>query len=239
VTGLPLVGVLACQKLRANGTTYSRVNDNLAEQLSAHAGVATVLIGATRPDLAASVLSRLDGLVLPGSGSFVHPRHFGAEPVDGREYDEGRDAAAFALLAAADLPVLASCRGMQELAVHHGAALGVVPDSGVAHRVKGPDKWLPAHGIEVRPGGALTDLVDGTGFEVNSQHSDHVAEVPDGMRVEAVAPDGVVEAISVGWPERFMLGIQWHFEHGTTELDRRILSEFGQRCRAWAKRRIA
>jgi putative glutamine amidotransferase len=178
----------------------------------------------------------LDGLVLPGSGSFVHPRHYDAEPVDGREYDEGRDAAAFALLRAADLPVLASCRGMQELAVHHGAKLDVVAASPVPHRLRAADRWAPAHPVDVRPGGLLANLAEEPSFEVNSQHTDHVVEVPADLRVEAVAPDGLVEAFSVGWPERFELGIQWHFEHGTTALDRRILAEFGQRCAARAER---
>ncbi|GHC92863.1 gamma-glutamyl-gamma-aminobutyrate hydrolase [Nocardiopsis terrae] len=245
---LPLVGVLACQKERANGTTYSRVNDHLTEALLVHAGVAAVLLHTVRPEHAGSILDRLDGLVLPGSGSFVHPdRNHGrdAVPVPGREYDPARDATAAGLLREADripdLPVLASCRGMQELAVHRGGTLGTVPGSDVRHRLRagvdGPDRWAPAHTVEVRPGGLLAGLVgpgqDPGAVPVNSQHSDYVAKVPGEVRVEATAPDGIIEAISVDAPKRFVLGVQWHFEHhiDRSPMDGGILATFGARCR--------
>ncbi|QWB22961.1 MULTISPECIES: gamma-glutamyl-gamma-aminobutyrate hydrolase family protein [Streptomyces] len=246
---LPLVGVLACQKERANGTTYSRVNDHLTEPLLDHAGVAAVLIHTVRPEHARSVLARLDGLVLPGSGSFVHPARYGgreADAVSGREYDPARDETAAALLRAADempgLPVLASCRGMQELAVHHGGTLAQVPPSEVKHRLRagvdGPDRWAPAHTVAVRPGGLLAELAgpapDPAAVPVNSQHSDRLDKIPGEVFVEAVAPDGTVEAISVGAPDRFVLGVQWHFEHHTDRsvLDRAVLAAFGSRCRS-------
>ncbi|MFF1931057.1 gamma-glutamyl-gamma-aminobutyrate hydrolase family protein [Streptomyces sp. NPDC058228] len=246
---LPLVGVLACRKERANGTTYSRVNDHLTTPLLDHGGVAAVLLHTVRPEHAASVLPRLDGLVLPGSGSYVHPSSYGGTEADAlpdREYDRARDATAAELLRQAelipDLPVLTSCRGMQELAVHCGGTLSAVPATDVRHRLRtgvdGPDRWAPAHSVQIRPGGLLAELAgvgpDGADVPVNSQHSDRVAKVPGGVLVEAVAPDGVIEAISVGAPGRFVLGVQWHFEHHTAQspLDRRILAAFGRRCRS-------
>ncbi|MEF9905565.1 gamma-glutamyl-gamma-aminobutyrate hydrolase family protein [Streptomyces sp. P9-A2] len=250
----PLVGILACRKERANGTTYSRVNDHLTESLLDHAAVAAVLLHTVRPEHAAGVLARLDGLVLPGSGSFVHPMRYGgqeADAVPGREYDLPRDATAAALLRAADripgLPVLASCRGLQELVAHQGGTLEAVPASDVKHRLRvgadGPDRWAPAHTVDVRPGGLLAPLVgpgqDPGAVPVNSQHSDRVAKVPGQAFVEATAPDGTVEAVSVGAPERFVLGVQWHFEHHTDQspLDRAVLAAFGRRCRSWMESR--
>jgi putative glutamine amidotransferase len=139
-----------------------------------------------------------------------------------------------------ELPVLASCRGMHELAVAAGARLSPVGDTAVRHRLAvgpdGPDRWAPAHPVAIRPGGMLADLVGpaAVGPAVNSAHSDQVTALPPGVRVEAVAPDGVVEAISLGWPARFVLGVQWHVEQGTerSDLDRRLLAAFGERCRA-------
>ncbi|MEV6963180.1 gamma-glutamyl-gamma-aminobutyrate hydrolase family protein [Streptomyces sp. NPDC051207] len=251
---LPLVGILACRKERANGTTYSRVNDHLTGPLLDHAGVAAVLLHTARPEHADDVLARLDGLVLPGSGSFVHPERYGgqdADAVPGREYDRARDAAAAALLRAADripgLPVLASCRGLQELVAHHGGTLETVPASPVQHRltagVDGPDRWAPAHTVALAPGGLLAALagpdLDPAAVPVNSQHSDRVAKVPGHAFVEATAPDGTVEAVSVAAPGRFVLGVQWHFEHHTDQspLDRAVLAEFGRRCRSWTESR--
>ncbi|WP_046257266.1 gamma-glutamyl-gamma-aminobutyrate hydrolase family protein [Streptomyces sp. WM6386] len=242
---LPVVGVLACRKQRANGTSYSRVNDVLTDSLLRYARVLPLVVP---PDEAgAAALDDLDGLVLPGSGSFVHPRftaEAGAE-IAGREYDTDRDAAALALLRRArelpDLPVLGSCRGMQEIGVAAGASLRDTEGAETAvHRFTprpaGGDRWADAHPVHIRPGGLLAGLpgeLAGTAVPVNSQHSQVVCALPDDVRVEAVAPDGVLEAISVGHPARYVLGIQWHFEQhtGDSALNRTILESFGRRCR--------
>src|SRR5436309_2207130 len=73
---LPIVGVLACRKVRASGSAYARVNDSVTRQLSQRAGVAVVLIPPADPNAARSTLQALDGLLLPGSGSFVHPARY-------------------------------------------------------------------------------------------------------------------------------------------------------------------
>ncbi|WP_433215068.1 gamma-glutamyl-gamma-aminobutyrate hydrolase family protein [Microtetraspora malaysiensis] len=73
----PIVGVLACRKERANGTSYSRVNDVVTSSLLEYAGVLPVLIPAVGAELIHGVVADLDGLVLPGSGSFVHPARYG------------------------------------------------------------------------------------------------------------------------------------------------------------------
>ena len=249
--GFPVVGVLACRKQRANGTSYSRVNDVLADSLLRYARVLPLVVP---PDEAsAGALDDLDGLVLPGSGSFVHPRFFG-EPgaeTEGREYDTDRDAAALALLRHArtlpDLPVLGSCRGMQEIGVAAGSALRDTEGAEAAvHRFTpapaGGDRWADAHPVHIRPGGLLGGLPGGfagAAVPVNSQHSQVVCALPDGVRVEALAPDGVPEAISVDWPARYVLGIQWHFEQhtGDSALNPTILESFGRHCRLRREKR--
>lgn len=242
----PVVGVLSCQKQRANGSTYSRVNDILVDQLTRLCRVCPVLIPAVRPDLLGATLRGLDGLVLPGSGSYVHPSRYPTTrpPVPGREYDQARDEAALALLRAADdlpdLPVLGSCRGMQEIAVHWGGQLDEVAETGVPHRLPDgadpADRWAPAHEVHIRDGGLLARLTAATAAGpvwVNSQHSQAVTGLPATVRVEARAPDGVIEAISVDWPRRFVVGFQWHFERrpDDTPLNAGILTEFAERCR--------
>lgn len=231
----PVVGVLACQKQRANGSTYSRVNDILTEALVQGAGVVAVLVPAL-PGMR-GLLSGLDGLVLPGSGSFVHPsRYSGGSEVEGREYDHARDEVALELLREAEdlpgLPVLASCRGMQELAVSRGGRLAGITATEVPHRMPAEDRWAPAHELDIRQGGFLATIAR-DGVAVNSAHTDRVLDAGEDVFVEATAPDGVIEAVSVGWPERFVVGIQWHFERRTEEspVDGVILAEFGRRCR--------
>ncbi|MEU1755448.1 gamma-glutamyl-gamma-aminobutyrate hydrolase family protein [Micromonospora matsumotoense] len=243
---LPVVGVLSCQKQRANGSTYSRVNDILVAQLARLGAVCPVLIPTVRPDLLGGTLRALDGLVLPGSGSYLHPRRCPTPdpPVPGREYDEARDEAALTLLSLAeevpDLPVLGSCRGMQEIVVHRGGRLREIDDTGVPHRLAddgGDSRWAPAHALQVRDGGLLAQLLGPARHpevRVNSAHSQVVTDLPDGVRVEAEAPDGLVEAVSVDWPHRFVLGFQWHFERRPqdTPLNTGIFAEFAARCRS-------
>lgn len=251
-SGLPVVGVLACRKRRANGTSYSRVNDVLTDSLRRYARVLPLVLP---PDEAgAGALDDLDGLVLPGSGSFGHPRFLGDADAatEGREYDTDRDAAALALLRHArtlpDLPVLGSCRGMQEIGVAAGAALRdtVGAETAVHRFVPNPpdgDRWADAHPVHIRPGGLLAGLpggFTGTAVSVNSQHSQVLCALPAGVRVEALAPDGVPEALSVDHPERYVLGIQWHFEQHTegSALNRTILESFGRRCRLRREKRM-
>lgn len=249
---LPVVGVLACRKRRANGTSYSRVNDVLADSLLRYARVLPLVIP---PDEAGvGALDDLDGLVLPGSGSFVHPRFLGDAGAarEGREYDPDRDAAALALLRHArtlpDLPVLGSCRGMQEIGVSAGAALRDTEGAEAAvHRfvpdpAAGGDRWADAHPVDIRPGGLLAALPGafaGTSVPVNSQHSQVVHALPADVHVEALAPDGVIEALSVDHPARYVLGIQWHFEQhtGDSALNRTILESFGRQCRLRREKR--
>ena len=74
-----------------------------------------------------AVLDRVDGVLVPGSRSNVHPSRYGAAADPKSEpYDTARDAASFALIAAAirkGVPLLAICRGMQELNVVFGGTL--------------------------------------------------------------------------------------------------------------------
>ncbi|WP_433215065.1 gamma-glutamyl-gamma-aminobutyrate hydrolase family protein [Microtetraspora malaysiensis] len=130
------------------------------------------------------------------------------------------------------LPVLGSCRGMQELAVHAGCNLeDLAGESARVHRhmPAGGDRWAEAHPVEFRPASLFEG---GCTAWVNSQHSQAVAVLAGKVQVEAVGPDGVIEALSIGWPERFVVGIQWHFEQHTasTPLNQRILKSFGRAC---------
>ena len=72
-----------------------------------------------------SLLDRIDGVLLPGSYSNVHPRWYRGDDVD-MELDEQRDETVFTLIdevLARDLPLFAICRGFQELNVSLGGDL--------------------------------------------------------------------------------------------------------------------
>lgn len=92
------------------------------------AGATPVLLPALRPALdPAPWLGRLDGLLLTGAVSNIEPHRYGPEPSwDGNLHDPARDATTLALIpqaVARGLPILAICRGLQEVNVAFGGTL--------------------------------------------------------------------------------------------------------------------
>jgi putative glutamine amidotransferase len=85
----------------------------------------------------------------------------------------------------------------------------------------------------VQPGGLLEQLGLGPKFEVNSVHGQGVERLGTGLRVEGLAPDGLVEAFSVDNARTFALGVQWHPEWRVTEHPAylAIFRAFGDACR--------
>jgi len=60
-------------------------------------------------------------------------------------------------------------------------------------------------------------LLGKTELAVNSLHWQAIDRLAEGLAVEAVAPDGVIEAVSVRGALSFALGVQWHPEYRPTE----------------------
>ena len=169
-------------------------------------------------------LDGLDGLLLTG-GSDINPARYG-EAANGSEgIDDDRDSLEAELLAealAADLPVLAICRGVQFLNVAHGGTLIQHLPSVDVHDRRSREwqagRHPAAHTVEVKAGSKLAAIIGAGGHEVNSRHHQAASRVGNGLVVSAMAPDGVIEALER--PDRmFVVGVQWHPE------DRCLVSE--------------
>ena len=165
-------------------------------------------------EAAAAVVDALDALVLAGGGDIDPARYGQAAHAATAGVDPGRDASEMALLQAAlaaDLPVLAICRGMQLLNVHLGGTLiQHVPDA-VGHAGHQPAAGCFAE-VEVRTeAGSLAADVVGASTVVRCSHHQAVAETGAGLAVTARAEDGLVEAVELT-AARFVLGVQWHPE---------------------------
>lgn len=190
------------------------------------------------------LLRRVDGVVLTGSRSNVHPQSYGANASPSHEpYDTDRDRMSFGLLRQAlarRLPVLAICRGMQELNVALGGTLATeiqdVPGR-MDHRAPTSDaqeaRYAIRHPVEVRPGGLLHGIVKTTKIEVNSLHRQAIDRLAPGLTVEATAADGTIEAVSAVDTRHFVLGVQWHPEYWfrTDPVSAAILAAFGDAVR--------
>lgn len=138
------------------------------------------------------------------------------------------------------IPLLGICRGHQEINVALGGSLHQA-----VHEVPGHDnhqpndidppeqRYAPVHRIRIVPGGLLERLIGSAPVTVNSVHGQAVHTLAPGSRIEALAPDGVIEAIHAPDAPGFNLGVQWHPEwHAAGKpVSEAIFRAFGDACR--------
>ncbi|EIK98474.1 putative glutamine amidotransferase [Pseudomonas sp. M47T1] len=198
------------------------------------------------------ILDGLDGILFTGSPSNVEPRHYaGSASVPGTPHDPDRDATTLPLIraaVAAGVPVLGICRGFQELNVALGGTLHQhVHETGTFMDHREPKdqpvevQYGLRHALAVQPGGVLQAIGLPAQLQVNSVHGQGIDRVAPGLRVEALAPDGLVEAVSVEGGKGFALGVQWHPEWQVRDNPHylAIFQAFGRACRQRASQRGA
>ena len=116
-------------------------------------------------------------------------------------------------------PLFAICRGFQELNVALGGSLHQAVhdvDGHSDHRARSDlpldEMHGPVHPVSLR--GTLRDWVGSDEIMVNSLHWQGIARLADGLKPEAFAEDGLVEAVRGPDDATFCLGVQWHPEWG-------------------------
>lgn len=208
------------------------------------AGCLPLVVPSATEDELDELLALADGVFLTGSPSNVHPSHFDEEVHDtSLPLDPARDAWTLPLIPKAlrlGMPLFAICRGFQEANVALGGTLhqAVQEQPGLNdHRApKGQPPeigYADQHEVEVIDGGRLQALLPGRErFRVNSVHGQGVKELAPGLRVEAVAPDGLIEAFSVDAARGFSLCVQWHPEWKAQDnpVSMALLKAFGRAC---------
>jgi putative glutamine amidotransferase len=233
------VGIV-CDRRVVDGMAMHTVNDEYVTALRDGAGALPLLISSTDTPLdIGAVLAAVDGLLFTGAPSNIAPRHYGQSARPGTELDEVRDATTLPLLRAAiesGKPLLAICRGFQELNVALGGSLyqhvHEIPGR-LDHRepqgVTRDAEYAPAHEVMIAPDGVLAGLSGMTRAMVNSLHHQGVDRLAPSLRIEATAPDGQIEAVSMPDAGAFLLGVQWHPEWDVAgdRFSRAIFAGFG------------
>ncbi len=259
---LPLVVLPTCQR-EHDGHPIHTVGRKYADAVRL-AGAVPLLAPPCDAQELAALLGQVDGVLLTGSPSNVHPSHFGEAVHDPRlPLDPARDGFTLALIRAAlarGLPLLAICRGTQEVNVALGGSLhqavheqpgfldhrgpeGANPDVSVE------EAYAPAHRVDVQPGGVLAAATGRSSFEVNSLHGQGVKTLAPGLRVEALAPDGFIEAFSLprlagttgrDAPAGFNLCLQWHpeWQAASNPVSAAIFQAFGDAVRLYQAQRM-
>ena len=251
MTPLPRVGLPTDHK-PLGAHPFLAVGEKYVRAVVDGAGCLPLLVPTLDPVLPLrEVLAGLDGLLLTGAVSNIEPHHYSDESsYEGNLLDPRRDATNLPLIPLAiemGVPVLAICRGFQEVNVAFGGTLyqKVHEQPGfMDHRENKDDpldvQYGPAHDIALVPGGLLAGLAGDTRATVNSLHGQGVRRLGEGLVVEAQAPDGLVEAFRHDGPA-FMLAVQWHPEWKVRENAFYLATfrAFGDACRARAARRPA
>lgn len=239
-THKPLIGVPADRKLLGShyfhcvGEKYLKAIIDAADCVP----VAVPAIGAG--DRLDKIIDQVDGLLLPGSPSHIEPYHYGQPSEPGAPHDPHRDATTLPLIpriVEAGIPLLAICRGFQEMNVAYGGSLWpkLHEVSGFNdHRENEADpvevQYGSAHSVQLMAGGLLHRLAGSETIQVNSLHWQGVRELAPALAVEAIAPDGVIEAFRVRDAVAFAVGVQWHPEWQVMKnpFSVKLFAEFGR-----------
>ncbi len=254
----PLIGLVA--DVQAGGKhTMHTVHQKYLDAVAAGASAIPVILparieqpGSAWTDAAdlPQMLAELDGLFLTGAVSNIAPEYYGGVLEDpASPGDRARDQVSLTLVAEAvriGLPVLGVCRGFQEINVALGGTLhqAVHRTPGLDdHRENGSlsvaDQYAPAHEVAFTPGGMLHLFTGQDKARVNSLHGQGVDELAPPLAVEAVAPDGLVEAFRLDGSDAYLLGVQWHpeWQFRDDPLSVVIFRSFGTAARAYRSNR--
>lgn len=240
-----IVGIPACSKI-VNDEPQHATPTRYGNALIGAAGALPVLLPPVGEAML-GVLDRLDGLLLSGSPSNVDPSLYGTDAsLTPGKHDSFRDGTTLPLAREAlrrGMPLLAICRGIQELNVALGGTLHQQ-----VHLVHGradhrADKGALDHAFRlkhaVRVSGQLALVIGAEEIQVNSLHEQAIDRVAEGLEIEAVAEDGTIEAVRVRDAAAFAFGVQFHPEwHWASDpASRRIFEAFGAACRRYQAER--
>ena len=193
-----------------------------------------------QPENAAELVEGLDGLLLAGGddcdpavyGEEAHPS---VEPMDPRRQNSDLSLARAAR--ERGIPTLGICLGLQVMNVTAGGTLiqdiQSELDTDIEH-VSDPEDRA-RHDVRIENGTRLASILGGgREINVNSSHHQAIKNVGGGLRVTALAPDGIVEGLED--PQHpFYLGVQWHPEDmGSEKSASALFGAFVEAARKYA-----
>ena len=234
-----VVGIPACAR-EISGQVHHSAPARYGAALLEVADCVPVLIPPIG-EAALDLLPRLDGVLLDGSPSNVEPWRYGVgEDLTPDAHDPARDATTLALARAAlaaGVPLLAICRGIQELNVALGGTLiqklSTLPGrlTHLGHESDREARYAARH--PVRLSGELAAIIGEREIMVNSVHEQAIDRPASAFVIEATAPDGTIEGVRVRDAKNFAIGVQWHPEWraGENAASGRLFAAFAAACR--------
>lgn len=211
----PIIGISCCYE--PGEDRYHLARDYI---MAVQAGGGIPVILPHKKEIDANIIAEvIDGLVLSGGGD-IDPSLFGEEPwPENGNVDPCRDYYELALVTRAielKMPILGICRGIQVINVAAGGTvcqdIGRTVPNQLKHQQQAP-RWHPTHGVNIKKGSTLFNILDAEKLRVNSFHHQMVGSLAPVFRVSAHSGDGVVEAIEAIAEDFFCIGVQFHPEN--------------------------
>lgn len=208
-------------------------------------GTPVILPPVADADGIVSLLERVDGIVLSG-GADIDPDFLDEEMHPTVSINPERDLPEMLLIRLAcdrQIPILGICRGIQMLAAALGGKLyqDIVSqhDKPLVEHDQSLPRYETSHAVNLVQDSLLAKLYGKTQMQVNSFHHQAVKEAPEGFRVTATAPDGMIEGME-STTFRSIVGVQWHPECMILNGDRSMMPIFDWfvgECRSYSDAR--
>lgn len=229
----PIIGIT--NLIDTNKHSYWMLPEYL-QMIEDHGGIPVILPVISNKDDIAQLLSGLDGILLTG-GQDIQPSLYRELQLECcGETSLERDEFECALIKQAikkDMPILGICRGVQILNTIHGGTL--YQDLATQYHTYVNHHMTPPYNRyvhKVKLDHYLKYLLGEEEIEVNSYHHQAVKDVGNGLSVNAIAEDGLIEAIALE-DHTFVVGVQWHPEYlyNQDDANRRLVRTFIEKCK--------
>ncbi len=240
----PVIGITTRIELETDRFYLSR---HYSEAVEAGGGVPLLIPLIPERDYLAHLISRVDGILLPGSDSDVDPVRYQREahPQLGSVHPlkDETDLLALEEIEERRIPLFAICFGVQVLNVARGGTLVQDIRSQLPNALK-HDQGIPrdrhSHRVKLLEGSLVAELAGVKETPVNSHHHQAIETLGRDLVATAWATDGLVEAVEDPRGDRFVLGVQWHPELGwqRDEFSRAMFSRFVTEARRFSQLRV-
>lgn len=232
----PLIGITMRLELATRRFYLGR---DYCEAVYASGGLPLHIPLITDSEHVRDIVSRLDGVLLPGCDSDPDPSLYGEDPHPklGHVVPE-KDSTDLQVIAEAEsrnLPIFGICFGMQILNVARGGTLIQDIPSQVENAInhqQGVPRERNSHRIRIEDGSLVAELSDGDPkVLVNSHHHQAVKVVGENLKATSWTSDGVIESFedTTGKP---VFAVQWHPELSweTDRLSKALFDKFISVC---------
>jgi putative glutamine amidotransferase len=209
----PIIGILA----EVNDDKDTKVLYPYVNSIETAGGIPIVLPYTKSEETIDKYIELCDGMVFTG-GVDIEPSRYGEVPHEAcgkpELFRDDIEFNVFEKLSSTDKPILAICRGAQLINCALGGTLwqdipSEIP-SDIAHR-QTEERFSPSHGVKITDETPLRSLVGRERMAANSFHHQAIRVLGKGLRIMAVADDGIIEAFySTG--KQYIRAYQWHPE---------------------------